>query len=325
MRVLLTGGYGCIGTWIVKNLLERGEQVWIYDLKEDPHRLDLILTPEQLRQVRFIQGDVTDLPNLSRALQQNEISHVIHLAGLQVPVCRADPLLGAKVNVIGTLAAFEAVKQAGPQVKRLVYASSGAVFGPPEMYAKVPVPDDVQLVPSTHYGVFKCCNEGNARIYYQDFGLSSVGLRPWTVYGVGRDFGMTSEPTRAIKCLALGRKCHISYGGWQDLQYVSDVAKVFVGCLERPYQGAKSYNLRGAVVDLASLHRALCEVDPKAKDLITYGEKQIAIAFDLDDAALQRDLGPMPKTPLVEGLRQAYDLFRQLHREGRLDTKDIDG
>jgi nucleoside-diphosphate-sugar epimerase len=325
MRVLLTGGYGCIGTWIVKNLLERGEQVWIYDLKEDPHRLDLILTAEQLRLVRFIQGDVTDLPNLSRALQQNEISHVIHLAGLQVPVCRADPILGAKVNVIGTLAAFEAVKQAGPQVKRLVYASSGAVFGPPEMYAKVPVPDDVQLLPATHYGVFKCCNEGNARIYYQDFGLSSVGLRPWTVYGVGRDFGMTSEPTRAIKCLALGRKCHISYGGWQDLQYVDDVAKVFVGCLERPYQGAKSYNLRGDVVDLAGLHRALCEVDPKAKDLITYGEKQIAIAFDLDDAALQRDLGPMPKTPLVEGLRQAYDLFRRLHREGRLDTKDIDG
>ena len=116
-----------------------------------------------------------------------QITHVIHLAGLQVPTCRADPILGAKVNVLGTLAVFEAVRLAGDQVKRLVYASSAAVFGPPEKYPTGPLADDVPLVPATHYGVFKCCNEGNARIYFQDFGLSSIGLRPWTVYGVGRD------------------------------------------------------------------------------------------------------------------------------------------
>jgi nucleoside-diphosphate-sugar epimerase len=325
MRVLLSGGYGCIGTWIVRNLLDAGQDVWIYDLKEDPHRLDLILTPDQLRQVRFVQGDVTDLPNLRRAIDEQRITHVIHLAGLQVPVCRADPLLGAKVNVLGTLAVFEAVHQAKPQVERLVYASSAAVFGPPDQYPAGPVPDDVKLLPSTHYGVFKCTNEGNARIYFQDHGLSSIGLRPWTVYGVGRDFGMTSEPTRAIKALALGRKCHISYGGWQDLQYVDDVARTFVRCLEVPYQGAKSYNLRGHVADLPALHRALCEVDPRARELITHGDRQIAIAYDLDDSALQRDLGPMPCTPLVEGLRKSYELFRRLHAEGRLDTRDLDG
>jgi nucleoside-diphosphate-sugar epimerase len=67
----------------------------------------------------------------------------------------------------------------------------------------------VLLAPTTHYGVFKCCNEGNARIYFQDHGVSSIGLRPWTVYGVGRDFGMTSEPTKAIKSLALSRPYHI--------------------------------------------------------------------------------------------------------------------
>jgi nucleoside-diphosphate-sugar epimerase len=275
--------------------------------------------------VRFVQGDVTDLPNLRRAVEGNGISHVIHLAGLQVPVCRADPLLGAKVNVLGTLAVFEAVRQAPGQVQRLVYASSGAVFGPPEDYPAGRVGNDVLLRPTTHYGVFKCCNEGNARIYYQDFGLSSVGLRPWTVFGVGRDFGMTSEPTRAIKALALGRRCHITYGGWQDLQYVDDVAQTFIRCLEAPYQGAKSYNLRGNVVDLPALHAALAEVDPRAKELITYGDKQIPIAFNLDDSALQRDLGPMPCTPLVEGIRRAYDLFQKLHAEGRLDTRDVEG
>ena len=90
-------------------------------------------------------------------------------------------------------------------MQRLVYASSAAVFGPPEHYPPGPLADDVPLTPTTHYGFFKCCNEGNARIYFQDLGLSSIGLRPWTVYGVGRDFGMTSEPTKAIKSLALGR------------------------------------------------------------------------------------------------------------------------
>jgi nucleoside-diphosphate-sugar epimerase len=324
MNVLLTGGYGCIGSWITKNLLDRGERVWIYDLKEDPKRMRLIMEESQIRQVAFVQGDVTDLACLTEVMKQHAISHVVHLAGLQVPVCRADPILGAKVNVIGTLAVFEAVRALPGQIKRLVYTSSAAVFGPPEHYAKGPLADDVPLTPSTHYGVFKCTNEGNARIYFQDFGIASVGLRPWTVFGVGRDFGMTSEPTKAIKSLALGRPYHITYGGWQDYQYVDDVAKITIRCLEAPYQGAKSYNLRGHVADLATFHKALCEVDPAAAKLITFGERQIAIAYDLDDAALERDLGPMPRTPLVEGIRRTLEQFRKLNAEGRLDTADLD-
>jgi nucleoside-diphosphate-sugar epimerase len=348
MNVLLTGGYGCIGSWITRNLLARGDRVWIYDLKEDPKRMRLIMDETQIRQVAFVQGDVTDLPRLREVLEKQAITHIVHLAGLQVPVCRADPILGAKVNVLGTLAVFEAVKQLQGQIKRLVYTSSAAVFGPPEAYAKdnvakgnieicdekgnvvgrfvpsKPLADDVLLTPSTHYGIFKCCNEGNARIYFQDNGISSVGLRPWTVFGVGRDFGMTSEPTKAIKSLALNRPYHITYGGVQDMQYVDDVAKIVVRCLDAPYQGAKSYNLRGHVVDLPTLHRAMCEVEPSAAKLITFGERQIAIAYDLDDTALQRDLGPMPLTPLAEGIRQTLALFRKLQAEGRLDTADLD-
>ena len=142
MRVLLTGGYGCIGSWILRNLLERSDQVWVYDLKEDTRRLRLLVTAEQLRQIPFVQGDVTDLPRLRDVFLTHQITHVVHLAGLQVPVCRADPLLGARVNVLGTL----------------------AVFGPPDKYRNGPLPDDVPLYPLTHYGVFKCCNEGNAQV-----------------------------------------------------------------------------------------------------------------------------------------------------------------
>ena len=325
MNVLLTGGYGCIGSWIVQQLLQRGDHVWIFDLKEDPHRLQLLLSEEQMRQVAFLQGDVTDLDALKRAIATYSITHVAHLAGLQVPTCRADPILGAKVNVIGTLAVFEAVRSFGSQIQRLIYASSAAVFGPQEAYTPNNVPDDVHLMPTTHYGHFKVCNEGNARVYFQDHAISSVGLRPCTVYGVGRDFGMTSEPTKAIKSLALGRPYQISYGGFSDMQYVEDVAGTFVRCLVAPYQGAKAYNIRGAVVDMPTLHRAMCEVDPTAEKLITYGTRQFAIAYDMDDEALQRDLGPMPKTSLVEGIRKTLTRFRQLHAEGRLDTKELDG
>src|SRR5262245_66133134 len=124
-------------------MLEKGAEAWIYDLKEDPQRLHLVLPADQWVQARFVPGDVTDLDALQRALAEHAITHVVHLAGLQVPTCRADPVLGAKVNVLGTLVVFEAVRAAGPQVQRLVYASSAAVFGPPDDYAPGPLGDDV--------------------------------------------------------------------------------------------------------------------------------------------------------------------------------------
>jgi nucleoside-diphosphate-sugar epimerase len=325
MHILLTGGYGCIGCWITRNLLEQGDQVWIYDLKQDLRRMQLILTQDQIGQVDFVPGDVTDLVKLRAAIAKLGITHLIHLAGLQVPVCRADPLLGAKVNVLGTLAVFEAVRQSAGQVERLIYASSAAVFGPAEEYTAGPLADDVRLRPTTHYGVFKCCNEANARIYYLDHGVSSIGLRPWTVYGVGRDFGMTSEPTEAIKSLALGRPYRISYGGRQDFQFVDDVAKIFVRCLKLPYEGAKSYNLRGHMVDLPAFHRTLCAVDAAAAKLITFGDRQIPIAYDLDDSSLQRDLGPMPRTSLEDGVRKTLEHFRRLQNEGQLNAVEREG
>ncbi len=322
MTVLLTGGYGFFGAWIVKTLLARGDSVVVFDLKEDPRRLRLILPDSEVKKVKFVAGDVTDLPALARAIGDNGVSHVVHLAGLQVPTCKADPILGAKVNVLGTLAVFEAARQA--KILRVVYASSAAVFGRPDQYPPHPQDDDAPLVPGTHYGVFKCCNEGNARIYFQDHGVVSVGLRPWTVYGVGRDLGMTSEPTKAIKAAVLGRPYAISFGGITDFQYADDVAKTFVNGLDRPYAGAKSYNLRGAVVSLEEFRRTLIRVLPDAEKLVTIGSQQIAIMYDLSDDGLQKDLGPMPKTSLEDGIRETVELFRTLEREGRLDTAELD-
>lgn len=218
-----------------------------------------------------------------------------------MPTCRADPILGAKVNVLGTLVVFEAVKAAGPQINRLVYASSAAAYCP-----------DGSINPATHYGVFKCCNEGNARIYYQDHGLSSVGVRPWTVYGVGRDFGITSEPTKAIEAVARGRPYSISYGGRQDFQLAQDCADAIIRCLETPLEGANVYNLPGVVADMVEFHRAFCRVEPAAERLVTYGERSLMIPSNLDSRAFSADFGAVPVTPLEIGIRDTLERFQRL-------------
>src|SRR5271166_1860360 len=123
----MTGGYGFIGSWVTKGLVDRGYEVWIFDLREDTHRLDLVLNLEQRSKVNFVAGDVADPEVVRSAVERVGASHILHLAGLQTPTCRAEPILGARINVIGTLAVFEAAVMLKPQVQRVVYASSAAV------------------------------------------------------------------------------------------------------------------------------------------------------------------------------------------------------
>lgn len=323
MRVLMTGGYGCIGSWIARQLVRAGQDVWIYDLREDTHRLELLLEPGERERVHFVQGDVAEPEQVRGAAETLAATHLLHLAGLQVPVCRAKPLLGARVNVLGTLAVFEAAVALKGQVERVVYASSAAVHGPSEAGAG-PIGDEVRLAPLTHYGAFKVCNELNARVYWLDQGITSVGLRPWTVYGVGRDFGVTSEPTKAIKAVAAGRPYAISYGGRQDLQYVGDVAATFVRALSAPFEGAEAFNVRGAVEPIEAFVAVLREVAPEAAGLVTHGDRQLPIAPDLDDSRLQAQLGPLPRTSLREGVGETYERFSALRAEGRLDLSDLE-
>ncbi len=322
MRVLITGGYGCIGTWVAKQLCEAGQQVWIYDLKEDTHRLDLVVDAGQKAAIHFVQGDVSDVDALQSAVLRIGATHILHLAGLQTPTCRANPVLGARVNVIGTLAAFEAALAHKDQVERVVYASSAAVHGPSEPDAAA-IGDQVRLAPLSHYGAFKVCNELNARVYWLDHGITSVGLRPWTVYGVGRDFGMTSEPTKAIKSVAVGRPYRISYGGKQDLQYVADVAATFVRALTQPFEGADAFNMRGAVEPIERFVSEFCEAVPEARALVSHGDRQLPIAPDLDDERLESRLGPMPRTSLREGIAETYRRFIALRDRGELDLSDL--
>jgi len=323
-RFLITGAKGFIGVWIVKDLLERGVPPFVFDIDTRSDRLEALLSREQLAAVTFLQGDVTKLPDLDRAVGDHGITRVLHLAGLQVPGCAADPIRGALINVVGTLNVFEVARNRHDQIGRVVYASSAAVFGPEEYYGTATVPEGAPLFPGTHYGVFKQCNEGNARVYFQNDGISSAGIRPWAVYGVGRDQGVTSGPTKAIKAAVLGRPYTIRFTGPLDLQYVRDTARIFVRCAESELPGAKVYTPRGSVVQMAEFIATLEQALPRARGLIKAEGTALPIAADLDDSALQRDLGGVPRTPLEAGIRETADIFQKLHVEGRLDARDLE-
>lgn len=320
-RYFITGAQGCIGSWIVKALIERGDEAIVFDRSDDSRRLAAIMNADDLARVRFIAGDITEGAAVLSALRDSDAQRVIHLAGLQVPTCKADPVSGALVNVVGTLNVFEAARQTG--VRGVVYASSAAVYGFNDDLAmeNVALDETVRCEPSTHYGVFKLTNEGNARIYFLDHGVSSVGLRPLTVYGVNRDTGLTSDPTKAMKSAVLGRAFHIRFSGATDFQYVADTAAAFIACADRAPEGAHVFNLHGetlTVDEIASF------IDEQARgDLITFSGPPIPIAPAIDDSSIKRTIGPLPSTPYTDGIRETMRRFTELRDAGRLDISDI--
>src|SRR5678815_1538133 len=264
----ITGAQGCIGSWIVKALTERGDNAVVFDRSDDSRRLSSIMNEDDLARVRFITGDITDGAVVLFALSESEAKRVIHLAGLQVPTCKADPVAGALVNVAGTLNVFEAARKIG--INGIVYASSAAVYGMND--------DDVALTeaaacePTTHYGVFKRANEGNARVYFLDHGINSTGLRPLTVYGVNRDTGLTSDPTKAMKAAVLGRPFHIRFGGATDFQYVADTAAAFISCADHAPAGAHVFNLHGETVTVERIAQFInSQAASDNGELVTFG------------------------------------------------------
>jgi len=315
----ITGAQGCIGSWIVKALVERGDTALIFDRSEDKRRLEAIISPEDLVRARFVSGDITDVAAVRSALEESGAKKIIHLAGLQVPTCKADPVTGAFVNVIGTLNLFESARAIG--VEQIVYASSAAVFGAGE--ADEPLTESAATEPATHYGVFKRANEGNARVYFLDSGLNSVGLRPLTVYGVNRDTGLTSDPTKAMKAAVLNVPFQIRLSGATDFQYVEDTAAAFIACADRAPEGAHIFNLHGETVDVDRIAAVINE--NAGRELVAFAGPPIPIAPAIDDAAIRKAIPDLPSTRLESGIRETMRRFASLKYAGQLDTSDIDG
>src|SRR5262249_1454907 len=184
-----------------------------------------------------------------------------------------------------------------------------------------PVDESAPCEPTTHYGVFKRANEGSARVYFMDSGISSVGLRPLTVYGVGRDTGLTSDPTRAMKAALLGRKFHIRFSGSSDFLYVADAAAAFVACADRAPEGAHVFNLHGDVVDVGEIVTLIdSQLPPNQRGLVSFGGPVIPVAPSMNDRAIRALLGHISQTTLEAGIRDTVQRFAALRDNGRLDT-----
>jgi len=321
-RYLVTGGQGFLGSYIVRRLLARGASVHVLDYKQDDRILKQVLNDEEMKQLKRVCGDIADFSFVKKVLEDTKPTNIMHLAALQVPACRADPLRGALVNVTGTLNIFEAVKRMQTRT-RIVYASSAAVAGRPEDYAG-PIKDEAPHVPQTHYGVFKIANEGNARIYWQDHKIPSVALRPHTVYGVGREEGITSGPTKAIKAAVLGKPYEIAFSGRTSFNYIEDVAEAFIGVSEVKMEGgAYALNIRGSVLDIEDFVRELIRHFPAAKGkvIVQPGASPLPIAYDFDQSGLNRLLPNLKTTELEDGLHKVASAFQSLKQRGLLDDK----
>jgi nucleoside-diphosphate-sugar epimerase len=323
MATLVTGAFGCIGAWVVKRLLGQGERPVVYDVGDDPWRMRMIVGPERLGAVTVRRGDIADTEALVRLVGEQGITRIIHLAAWQVPLCRQDPPGGARVNVVGTANVFEAARAHRERVRRVVYFSSAAVFGPPALYPPGPVADDAPPRPATHYGVYKVANEETARIYWEEHRIPSAGFRPLSVYGPGRDFGLTADPTLAMKAAVLGRSFTIRWGGATDLIYADDVARAAVAGAESDLEGARVYNLHGESARIADLVPMIEAAWPPARGLLSHVEAPIPFPSALADAAYQRDLGPCPRTGLADGIRRTLDEFAALEKAGRLDAREL--
>jgi nucleoside-diphosphate-sugar epimerase len=310
-RFLVTGAGGCIGAWTVARLAAEGVPVVALDLSDDPRRLRLVLEGDPPAEVVRAQADVGDLEALERVLDEHEVTHVIHLAALQIPLAKADPPLGARVNVVGTINVLEAVARRADRMAPVVYASSVAAFAPGARDAE-------GGTPSTLYGVLKRANEGSAAVFHADRGLASVGLRPHTVFGVGRDQGLTSAPTAAMLAAARGEGHEIGFGGTLVLQYAPDVAAAFVQAARAGATGAQVHNLPGSVVDVAGIVAAIERAVPEVAGRVAHGTEPLPFPADIDTTGLAPAIGDVPVTPLDDAVADTVARFRRLLDGGLL-------
>lgn len=294
---LVTGALGCIGAWTVRQLAEEGVAVAGFDLGADDARIRSITDAE----VEVVRGDITDRAALDRVLDERAVTHVVHLAALLLPMIRRDPPGGTVVNVIGATHVLDAAKTRGISV---AYASSAAVFSPED---PSPVRAGADGHPTSFYGVHKQACEGLARVFGREEGVRSVGLRPYVVYGPGRDTGLTAAPSLAMAAAARGEPFHMGFGGRMQLQFAPDAAAVFVAAARAATVAAPVFNLGSPPVSMAECVRTIERVVPGAQ--ITWDEVQLPFPEEYESESLDAALGPFAWTPLEEGVRRTVEHY----------------
>ena len=308
--VLVTGAGGCIGSWVVALLARAGVKVAAFDLSPDTRRPRLLMSDAELASVRWLAGDISDAAAVRAAMEAAKPVAIVHLAALQVPFCKADPILGAKVNVVGTVNVFEGARQLG--IRRLTYASSVAAHGAME---------EGEGVMSTLYGAYKYCNEQTAKVYAQDWGVASVGIRPGVVYGIGRDQGLTSKTTFAILAAAAGKPYDVPFRGGVSWLHAGEVASAFIKAVAAERSGAPVFDMNGAYVTVEEGLALIRAIAPAAA--LTCSGAPLAFPMDLPDTALRDYLGDYGEGALADGIRETHTAGRSLLERGLVSAASL--
>ena len=307
--VLVTGAGGCIGSWALALLTNAGVPAVAFDLSDDKRRPRLLLAEDELAGVPWITGDIADTEAVGGAVAQHRIRAIIHLAALQVPFCKADPVAGARANVVGTVNVFEAARHHG--LRRIAYASSIAAhsFFPGAPWL------------ATLYGAYKLCDEMIARPYAEDWDVPSVGIRPGVVYGVGRDQGLTSKTTVAILAAAAGRPYTVPFSGDVSALHAGEVASAFINAVSQEREGARVFDLNGRPTTVAEWLDIVRALAPGAQ--LEVSGDPLPFPADLSDEPIREYLGDYVPVPLEDGIEATYAAFRRLLAAGALSPQAV--
>jgi nucleoside-diphosphate-sugar epimerase len=307
--VMVTGAGGCIAAWAMRELRELGATVVACDISSNKRRAGLAMDDADVSSLIWETGDIADGDWLTGVARKHDVAAIIHLAALQVPFCKADPVAGARVNVLGSVNVLETARHLG--LKRLAYASSIAVQG---------VADGSPWL-ATLYGAHKACGEAMARVYWNDWGVPSVGVRPGVVYGPGRDQGMSAAPTIAMLAAVVGAPYETPYTGPFPFLYVREAASAFVAAVSKPREGASVFDLNGVASTIEEALGLIKAASPGAP--VSAHGAPFPFPADLSDAPIGAFLGAYRKWGLEEGVAETLAMFRDLVAAGKLGAADV--
>jgi UDP-glucose 4-epimerase len=255
---LVTGGAGFIGSYLVRELVEQGKKVVVLDLAPDARYI-----ADCLDDVEFVYGDVSDMPQMMAIMAEHKVDVVFHLGYMLVP--DSDERMGWAIqsNCAGFHNVLEASRLLG--VRRVVWASSQAVYGRADFYPAGPVSEEVPVNPILVYGACKLFNEHVGRHYRRVYGLDNMGFRKSVAFGLGksrmRDYSIAHL---LVENAVLGRPVEMPpvdyYANWL---YVKDIVRAYLLAAQAPPTDHVIYNVGGFVHRCSEVIEILKQVLPE--------------------------------------------------------------
>jgi len=315
MTYLVTGGTGFIGSRVVRDLVREGEQVVVFDWNPERRPVERLLTLEEIeKNVKIVRGDVTNLAQLAAAIKQHGIDKIVHLAALLLHDVNASPLNGIKINCEGTVNVFEAARLMG--LKKVVWISSGSVFGPPEAYSQDFIPNDAPHYPQNLYGATKSIDEMFAGFYIDRYGLDITAIRLVLVYGAWQNNGRTAAIIRQLVINpALGQPGKVPAAadnilGWT---YVDDASRAIVLACKSVRPKTRSFSVRGNIHAVKELADYVSELVPGAViSLLPLERSQsnLIMTCKYDTSRIEQELGFFPGWTMKQGIRETINNVR---------------